>query len=83
MYVAALAPQGLRQRAFSDVRPDGTLHCWEVQPGIFRPQGAPRVSFLLSLGPQRLLLEKREDDRACDDDPATWKLGPAALALVR
>jgi hypothetical protein len=41
------------------------------------------VSFLLQLQGPRLLLEKREDARACDDDPASWQLGPTALPFVR
>jgi hypothetical protein len=83
MYLAAMAHQGTRQRAFGEVLPDGTLHCYEVQPGVFRPVGSPRVSFLLSLQADRLLLEKREDTRACDDDAGTWQLGPGALTFVR
>jgi hypothetical protein len=82
MYTAVMFHDGPRQRAFGEVLPDA-LTCYEVQSGIFRPAGSPRVSFLLSLGSDRLRLEKREDDRACDGDPATWAFGGAPVTFVR
>jgi hypothetical protein len=82
-YTAPLRHDGPRQRAFGEVLPDGALTCYEVKPGVFRPAGAPRVSFLLSLAGDRLRLEKREDSVACDDEPATWSFGAGALSFVR
>jgi hypothetical protein len=69
-------------RPFDQVAPDGAVFCYEVQPGIFRPAGSPRVSFLLSLSGARLRVEKREDDRACDD-PASWVFGGSPLTFLR
>jgi hypothetical protein len=82
-YLGALEHEGARQRAFGEVLPDGALHCYEVRPGVFRPAGSPRVSFLLSLDGARLRLEKREDATACDGEPAGWSFGSGALAFVR
>jgi hypothetical protein len=70
-------------RAFDQVPADGSISCYEVQPGVFRPAGSPRVSFLLSLAADRLRLEKHEDDRACDGEPAGWAFGAAAVSFVR
>jgi hypothetical protein len=51
---------------------------------VFRPAGAPRVSFLVSLGADgRLRVGKREDATACDGDPASWAFGADALSFVR
>ena len=66
---------------FDQVAPDGSLHCYEVQSGAFRPTGSPRLSFLLSLSGARLTLERREDERACDGGPGMF--GPGALTFVR
>lgn len=83
-YTAPIAHQGTRQRAFGEVIADGAVNCYDVQPGQFRPAGSPRVSFLLSLGVDgRLRLEKREDARGCDDDPAGWAFTAAAVTFVR
>jgi hypothetical protein len=70
-------------RPFDEVPPDGAVTCYEVQPGVFRPAGSPRVSFLLSLDGERLRLEKREDDRACDGGAGSWTFGSGAVTFVR
>jgi hypothetical protein len=82
-YLAAVSHEGQRQRAFDEVLPGGAVTCYEVRPGVFRPAGSPRVSFLLALDQDRLRLEKREDAGACDGDPSSWVLGPAAVTFVR
>jgi hypothetical protein len=78
-YLAATAGA----RPFDQVGPDGSITCYEVQPGVFRPAGSPRVSFLVALSADRLRLQKREDEHACDGDPATWAFGPTTLSFVR
>jgi hypothetical protein len=82
-YQASMLAEGPRQRPFAQVPPDGSVICYEVQSGVFRPEGSPRMSFLLSLTGDRLRLEKREDAVACDGEPATWAFGPAARTFVR
>jgi hypothetical protein len=83
--VPALGP-GSYSVAAAGVRPfdqvtDGMVACYEVQSGVFRPGGSPRVSFLLSLEGPRLRLEKREDATACDGE--TWAFGAGAITFVR
>jgi hypothetical protein len=68
-------------RPFDQVLPDGAVACYEVQPGVFRPAGSPRVSFRLALTGNGLRVEKREDDQACDAESET--MGPGALTFVR
>jgi hypothetical protein len=81
-YLAAMAHEGPRQRPFAEVT-DGDTVCYEVTPGVFRPAGSPRVSFLLSLAGGHLRLEKREDLVACDGDASTWAFGAGAISFVR
>jgi hypothetical protein len=82
-YTAPRPPGGAHPPDFSELRHDGGVACYEVQPGQFRPPPAPRVSFRLSLSADgRLRVEKREDATACDD-PQAAPLGPGALTFVR
>jgi len=65
---------------FDEVRADGRVRCYEVQSGVFRPAGSPRVSFLLSLEGERLRVERREDAAGCEGGAA---FGSAAVTFVR
>jgi hypothetical protein len=83
-YLAPTSHDGVRQRDFAEVTPGGPTTCYDVQPGVFRPAGSPRVSFLLALGTDgRLRVEKREDATACDGAPESWAFSGASLLFVR
>jgi hypothetical protein len=82
-YTAPRPAAGAYPPDFSELRADGSVACYEVQPGQFRPPPAPRISFRLSLSAEgRLSVEKREDATACDD-PQDRTIGPGALTFVR
>jgi hypothetical protein len=80
---AYLAALDTATRPFDQIGPDGAIVCYEVQSGVFRPAGSPRLSFLLSLSGERLRLENRADTRACDGGPAAWAFTSNALTFVR
>jgi hypothetical protein len=82
-YSAPIAHEGLRNRAFGEVLP-GAVHCYDVTSGLFYPEGAPRISFLLALAdPDHLRLERREIVSGCDGDPSTWSFSERAITFVR